>query len=66
VRAEGGMAIVLVEQKAELALAFADEVMVLDRGRVVHRGPSAPLRGDAQAQARLLGIGDERLATAAA
>ncbi|UUX94509.1 ABC transporter ATP-binding protein [Aquabacterium sp. J223] len=64
VRADGGMAIVLVEQKAELALAFADEVMVLDRGRVVHRGPSAPLRGDAQAQARLLGIGDERLATA--
>jgi branched-chain amino acid transport system ATP-binding protein len=65
VRAQGGMAIVLVEQKAELALAFADEVMVLDRGRVVHRGLSAPLRGDAEAQARLLGIGDERLAAAA-
>jgi ABC-type branched-subunit amino acid transport system ATPase component len=32
---------ILVEQKTELALDFAKDLIVLDRGKVVHCGPSA-------------------------
>jgi branched-chain amino acid transport system ATP-binding protein len=56
IRDGSGLGIVLVEQKAELALAFADDVIVLDRGRIVHQGPSAELRGNEAAQAELLGL----------
>jgi ABC-type branched-subunit amino acid transport system ATPase component len=37
----------------------AHTAVVLDRGKVVHRGKCAKLRGDQDAQARLLGMGDE-------
>jgi branched-chain amino acid transport system ATP-binding protein len=57
IRDEAGLSMILVEQKAELALSFAKEVAVLDRGKVVHRGPSAALLADHDAQARLLGVG---------
>jgi branched-chain amino acid transport system ATP-binding protein len=56
VRDDAGITIILVEQRIDLALAFADEVIVLDRGRIVHRGPSAALRGDEKARGRLLGV----------
>jgi branched-chain amino acid transport system ATP-binding protein len=59
IRDEAGLTIVLVEQKVELALAFADSAVVLDRGKVVHRGGAAALRDDADLQARLLGIGGD-------
>ena len=35
---EGGMAVVVVEQHAKLALSLTRQAIVLDRGRVVHRG----------------------------
>lgn len=41
--AESGMAVIVVEQHARLALAMTQHAMVLDRGRVVHRGESAAL-----------------------
>jgi branched-chain amino acid transport system ATP-binding protein len=41
--AEGGTAIVLVEQHAELALKIAPRAAVMERGRVVHDGDSAAL-----------------------
>ncbi len=56
VRDETGMAIVLVEQKAELALRFADEALVLDRGRIVHQGPSGELLGNESRLAELFGM----------
>jgi branched-chain amino acid transport system ATP-binding protein len=56
IRDESGLSMILVEQKAELALSFAKDVAVLDRGKVVHRGPSAELLADHDAQARLLGV----------
>ena len=37
------MAVVVVEQHAKLALSLTRQAMVLDRGRVVHRGPSDEL-----------------------
>ena len=42
------MAIVLVEQHLELALAVADYAYVVDRGPVALEGPSASVRGDAR------------------
>jgi branched-chain amino acid transport system ATP-binding protein len=56
IRDEAGLSMILVEQKAELALSFAKDVAVLDRGKIVHRGASAELIGDHDAQARLLGV----------
>jgi branched-chain amino acid transport system ATP-binding protein len=53
---DAGASIVLVEQNAELALAFAQHAAVLDRGKVVHFSTSAVLRADEATQARLLGV----------
>ena len=50
------MSIILVEQQARLALELTDEVLVLDRGRVVHRGKSSALLADLDLQARLLAV----------
>ena len=54
------LAMILVEQHAQLALDFAAEALVLDRGRVVYGGPSAPLRDDAQRVAELMGVAERR------
>ncbi len=40
------LAVVLVEQSARLALEVTQDAMVLNRGRVVHHGPSAELLAD--------------------
>jgi branched-chain amino acid transport system ATP-binding protein len=40
---EGQLALLLVEQHARLALEFADDAIILDRGRIVFSGPSADL-----------------------
>jgi len=55
-RAEQGMALVLVEQHAEIALALTAEAVVLERGRIVHRAPSATLLRDHATLDRLLGL----------
>jgi len=51
------MSMILVEQHARLALSLTDEVLVLDRGRVAHRGASRVLLQDDALQARLLSVG---------
>ena len=56
IRDEGQLSMILVEQKVDLALAFARDVAVLDRGKIVYTGTSAALRADEAAQARLLGV----------
>src|SRR5471032_2599353 len=43
---EGGMAVILVEQHAELALALTQRAVVMERGRIVHEGPSSALLDD--------------------
>jgi branched-chain amino acid transport system ATP-binding protein len=40
---EEGLAIVLVEQHAEFALRLTHRAIILERGRLVHEGPSAAL-----------------------
>jgi len=49
-------AIILVEQHARLALELTQQVIVLDRGRVVHRGGSAELLGDPATLGRLITV----------
>jgi len=51
-----GLAVILVEQHARLALHLATDALVLDRGRVVHRSPSAQLAANPDTLARLLSV----------
>ncbi|MDS7594446.1 ABC transporter ATP-binding protein [Agrobacterium tumefaciens] len=55
--ASGDMTILLVEQRIQSALDFADEVIVLERGRVAWTGTPAALSKDRDAVERLLGVG---------
>jgi branched-chain amino acid transport system ATP-binding protein len=54
--ADGSMAIVLVEQRAELALALTSDAMVMERGMIVHRARSADLAADHALLDRFLGL----------
>ena len=56
IRDETGVTMILAEQKAHLALSFARDAVVLDRGRIVFRGKSADLRADEALQHRLLAV----------
>ncbi len=57
IRDAGEHTIILVEQKAELALEFARDAAVLDRGKVMFQGPSVRLLHDEALKAELLGVG---------
>jgi branched-chain amino acid transport system ATP-binding protein len=63
---EEDFAILLVEQHARIALAFAEDALVLDRGRVVHAGPSRPLLEAPERLASLMGVARDNPALAAA
>ncbi len=54
---QGGMAVIVVEQHARLALAMTRRAMVLDRGKVVHASDSAGLLEDKGRLDRLMGVG---------
>jgi len=56
IRSRRDMAIVLVEQHASLALEFSDQTVVMDRGRIVHAGPSSALRNQPEQLARIMGL----------
>jgi branched-chain amino acid transport system ATP-binding protein len=45
-RAEGRLAILLVEQNSRVALEFSERTMVMDKGRIVYDGASSRLRDD--------------------
>jgi branched-chain amino acid transport system ATP-binding protein len=50
------VSVLLVEQNALVALAIADRVYVMDKGKVVHHGPAADLARDVALREQLLGI----------
>ena len=52
---ETGTAVLLVEQNANLALAFASRAYVLEAGRIVSAGTSQELRGDESIRKAYLG-----------
>ena len=54
---EDGLALLLVEQHARLALEFAENAIILDRGAVVFSGVSRPLLEDPDRLASLIGVG---------
>jgi branched-chain amino acid transport system ATP-binding protein len=53
--ADSGIAVLMVEQSADAALAIADDVVVLARGEVVHAGPADAESPDAPVVRALLG-----------
>jgi branched-chain amino acid transport system ATP-binding protein len=52
----GDLAVILVEQHAHQILPLTDRALVLERGRVVHLGDSAPLVEDPHRLDRWLGV----------
>ena len=54
--ADGGMAVIVVEQHAKLALALTRQAVVLERGRVVHRSASEKLLADPDTLHRLVSV----------
>jgi branched-chain amino acid transport system ATP-binding protein len=52
----GDLAGIIVEQHAQKVLAITDAAIILDRGAMVHRAPSADLRADSVTLQRLLGV----------
>ena len=54
--AEGSLAVILVEHHARQVLPLTRDAMILDRGRVMHRGPSAGLLADPAPLERWLGV----------
>jgi branched-chain amino acid transport system ATP-binding protein len=51
-----GTAAILVEQHAEIALSLTEEAVVIERGRIAHRGPSRELPQDAATLDRFIGM----------
>ena len=56
IRREDQLSLLLVEQHASLALDFAEEAIVLDRGRIVFSGPSAELLAAPERIEALMGV----------
>jgi branched-chain amino acid transport system ATP-binding protein len=61
-RRDAGLAIILVEQHARIALSLTEQAVVLDRGRIVHRGESQKLLDEPDALHGLL-LGDRAART---
>jgi branched-chain amino acid transport system ATP-binding protein len=53
---EAGLALILVEQHARQILPLTHRAVILERGRVVHQGPSAALAADPAMLERWLGV----------
>ena len=51
-----GVTLVVVEQDLHLAFAVADEIAVMDKGKVVHRSPTLAFRSDSSIAHALLGV----------
>lgn len=51
-----GIAVLVVEQNVQSALAVADRVYVMNLGKVIHEGPAADLRNDPVLRQQLLGV----------
>ncbi len=51
---DGGLTLIVVEQHARVALQLTRHAIVLDRGSIVHQGPSAALLADDELLRRLL------------
>ena len=57
-RKAGWLSIILVEQNSRVALEFSPRTVVMDKGRVVYDGESAPLRADPERLAKFIGVAE--------
>jgi branched-chain amino acid transport system ATP-binding protein len=55
-RRDSDMAVLMVEQKYEIALKNTERCIAIDRGAIVYEGPSAALLGDERRLSALVGI----------
>jgi branched-chain amino acid transport system ATP-binding protein len=55
-RSDADLAILMVEQKFEIALTHSDRCLVMDRGEIVHRCRSRDLLHDHATLDRLIGV----------
>ncbi len=53
-RLRDALSIIIVDHHLDLALALSDITVVLERGRVAHKGPSADLRADLDLRRKVL------------
>lgn len=53
---DDGMALVLVEQFAEVALGLTQDALIIERGMIAHQAPSAALMQDRDTLERYLGL----------
>jgi branched-chain amino acid transport system ATP-binding protein len=53
---EEGIAVLVVEQNVHTALAVADRVYVMDRGKIIHSATAQALRQNAEQRTKLLGV----------
>jgi len=60
IQRESKVTMLLVEQKAELALSLTQNAVILDRGKIVWAGASAALKADEATQAQHLGVAGKR------
>jgi branched-chain amino acid transport system ATP-binding protein len=56
IRRDSAIAMILVEHDVDLALDFADDAVILDRGQIAWRGDCADLRKDRERLAGLIGL----------
>ncbi|MGH6969666.1 MAG: ABC transporter ATP-binding protein [Stellaceae bacterium] len=61
-RADSDMAVLLVEQKYEIALKAADRCIAIDRGAITYDGPTQALREDEALLSKLVGVDIEAAA----
>jgi branched-chain amino acid transport system ATP-binding protein len=54
--AEEGMAVILIEQHADLVLSLTHHAVIMERGTIVHRAPSADLLRDHATLDRHIGL----------
>jgi branched-chain amino acid transport system ATP-binding protein len=52
------LALLLVEQRVDIALDLSHRCLIMDRGRIVHEAPSEALCGDESDIATLMGFGE--------
>jgi len=54
--ATGAMTILMIEQRIQVALAFAEDVLILERGQIAWTGTPAQLESEPETVERLLGV----------
>jgi branched-chain amino acid transport system ATP-binding protein len=54
--ADEGVAVILIEQHAELVLSLTHDAVIMERGTIVHRAPSAELLRDTATLDRFIGL----------